>query len=138
MITASILSVIFLALAILHFYWALGGKWVFEAALPTKANGEFVFYPKPIESWVVGIGLLLFGGFYLTRLGIVSFPFSNLFSVIISWVIPSIFLLRTIGEFRYVGLFKKVKATDFAQRDSKFYTPLCFILFTLGILDIVF
>jgi hypothetical protein len=34
------------------------------------------------------------------------------------------FALRTIGEFRYVGLFKRVHSTPFARWDSRLFTPL--------------
>ena len=35
---------------------------------------------------------------------------------------------RTVGEFRYVGLFKRERGTRFAALDSCIYTPLCALL----------
>jgi len=49
-------------------------------------------------------------------------------------VITGIFLLRAIGEFRYVGFFKKIKTTPFGQRDTKYYSPLCLLIGIMGIL----
>lgn len=37
-------------------------------------------------------------------------------------------LLRGVGEFRYVGLFKRVKGSRFARNDTRFYSPLCLML----------
>ena len=42
-------------IAILHFYWTVGGKWGLEAALPTKENGESVLKPKWIDCLLVGL-----------------------------------------------------------------------------------
>jgi hypothetical protein len=39
-----------------------------------------------------------------------------------------ILLLRGIGDFRYVGLFKRVRDTPFARMDSRVYTPLVLAL----------
>jgi hypothetical protein len=35
---------------------------------------------------------------------------------------------RGVGDFRLVGLFKRVRGTRFARLDSRIYTPLCFAL----------
>jgi hypothetical protein len=35
---------------------------------------------------------------------------------------------RGVGDFRLVGLFKRVRGTQFARLDSRVYTPLCFAL----------
>lgn len=46
-------------------------------------------------------------------------------------VIPQI---RAIGDFKYVGVFKKVQRTGFARNDTKIYTPLCVIIATISFL----
>ena len=35
------------------------------------------------------------------------------------------FLARTVGEFRLVGVFKRVRGTPFATWDTWLFTPLC-------------
>jgi hypothetical protein len=50
------------------------------------------------------------------------------------WIIPSIFILRAIGDFKYVGFFKKIKDTEFAKADSKWFIPLCLTIGIFGIL----
>ena len=37
-------------------------------------------------------------------------------------------LARAIGEFRYVGFFKRVRSSRFAELDSLVYSPLCLML----------
>jgi len=39
-----------------------------------------------------------------------------------------IFAFRALGDFRYVGFFKRVRGNLFAQRDTWFYSPLCLLL----------
>ena len=41
------------------------------------------------------------------------------------WCIALVFLLRAIGEFRYLGFFKQVNDSLFAYWDTVLYTPLC-------------
>jgi Protein of unknown function (DUF3995) len=48
-------------------------------------------------------------------------------------VISLLFFLRAIGDFRYVGFFKKVKQTVFARLDSKYYSPLCLFIAVCGV-----
>ncbi len=37
-------------------------------------------------------------------------------------------VLRTVGDLRYVGVFKRVRRTRFAVRDTRIYTPVCGVL----------
>jgi len=60
-------------------------------------------------------------------------PLSRFLLSICGWAIPAIFLLRALGDFRYVGFFKKVKTTPFAKADTKFFSPLCLMLGLFGI-----
>ena len=39
---------------------------------------------------------------------------------------------RGIGDFRYVGFFKRVKGSLFATRDTYLYSPLCMVLAVLA------
>ena len=53
------------------------------------------------------------------------------------WLLAGVFLLRAIGDFRYVGFTKKVRATRFAQLDTRFYSPLCLLMSTNTLLVIL-
>jgi len=123
-----ILVAIFLVLAVIHFYWSLGGRWGFKKALPTNEKGEFMLLPRAIDSVIVGLGLSMFSVFYLSNIGFFNIPLSDRLLSIIYWVIPSIFSLRAIGDFKYVGFFKSIRNTDFSVLDTKFYSPLCLVI----------
>lgn len=133
MILSILLSVIFLVLGIIHFNWVIGGKFGFSEALPTKENGERVLNPKKLDSAIVGFGLTGFGMFYLLQSGLVVFNAPEWLMKYGGWIIPSIFLLRAIGEFKYVGFFKTVKKMDFAKWDTKLFSPLCLAIAIIGI-----
>ncbi|MEM7375700.1 MAG: DUF3995 domain-containing protein [Bacteroidota bacterium] len=128
-----LLATIFYLLSLLHCYWVGGGKWGFEAALPTKESGERIMNPRKIDSAIVGLGLFAFGSLYLLHSGIVPINLPSWVWRIGSWIVPGIFLLRAIGEFRYVGFFKKVRNTPFGQRDTKYYAPLCLGIGIIGL-----
>ncbi|WP_422362099.1 DUF3995 domain-containing protein [Reichenbachiella sp.] len=129
-----LLLLIFSVLACLHFSWALGSNWGFAAALPTTAEGEFLLQPTPIDSAIVGFGLLAFAIYYLLQTQWINKPLPNKINRIIGWIIPGIFLLRAVGDFQYVGIFKPPMETVFAQADFFFYSPLCLLIALLGFL----
>lgn len=131
-ILAIILFVIFLILSLIHINWSLGGTWGFEDAIPKNEDGKWMLKPKRIDSLIVGIGLLLFGSFYLIKESIIEFQLPSMVISGAGWIIPSIFLLRAIGDFRYVGFTKKVKTTAFAKKDSRYYSPLCLGISAIG------
>jgi len=128
-----ILSIIILLISILHFYCGFGGKWKKNEAVPTTEPGTKVLKPGRFACFVVAIGLLSFAIFALIRANILSISLPYWISVSGLWIIAAIFLLRTIGDFKYVGFFKKIKQTAFGRNDSKFYSPLCL---AIGILCI--
>ena len=127
-----LLVIIFLILSLIHFHWAVGGTWGFEAALPTRQNGERVLNPRKIDSFIVGAGLAGFAFFYLRMGHFLEFPLPGWIITIGKWLIPSIFLIRAIGDFKYVGFFKKIKTTDFGKNDSTIFSPLCLLIALLG------
>lgn len=129
-----VLIIAFIVLALIHFNWALGGEWGLEKALPTKENGQRVLSPGNFGSAVVGFGLMLFGLFYLSRSGCIDFELPKVIVTYAGWMIPAIFILRSIGDFKYAGFFKKVKSTEFGKIDSKLFSPLCLILGVFGII----
>lgn len=131
-ILSIILSSMFLILALIHFNWAIGGTWGFDASIPTNEKDEKIFNPKRIESFIVGFGLFLFSLFYFNQTTIINISIPTWLNNILTYLIPIIFLLRSIGEFKYVGFFKKFKQTKFADMDTKLFSPLCLIIFIFG------
>ena len=131
-ILTSILTICFLCLAILHFHWAIGGTWGLSNALPTKADGQKVIKPSRFATLIIAAGLLFFAFFYF-----INPEENNPKNWIFDYgriIIPLIFLLRVIGDFKYVGLFKKEKGSAFAKMDSKYYTPISAAIAGLGLI----
>ncbi len=116
---------LFVAIASIHFYWAFGGQWGIDSALPKSVDGERMLSPGPLATIIVGLGLLLFGALFLIKLNILDLAIPEVVSNYGLWGIGGIFALRALGDFRYVGFFKKIKNTSFAKKDSMFFIPLC-------------
>lgn len=127
-------SGVFAALALLHVYWAAGGAWGRAAAIPTAAaaagrgGGARLFNPTRAGTLAVAAGLLVAALVVLGRLGVRAAPLPGWVFVWGSWLIALAFLARVVGEFRYVGLFKRVRGTDFAYWDTWLFTPLCLFI----------
>jgi uncharacterized protein DUF3995 len=136
-----LVAAIFLSLALLHVYWAAGGVWGRGIAVPTVAptgggGGARLFNPTRTGTLAVAAGLLLAALVVLGRLGIQTAPVPGWVFALGSWFIALAFLARAIGEFRYVGLFKRVWGTDFANWDTWLFTPLClFIAVAAGVIS---
>lgn len=134
-IIAIISFLIFLFISFIHFYWAFGGKWGIDAVLPTKDdNNTKVLNPSILPTLIVAFGLLGFGLHILIISGLIAFDIPQWLSNYGLWIIASIFTLRAIGDFKYVGFFKKIKLTKFGKNDTKYYSPLCL---TIGILTLI-
>ncbi len=128
---ALIVSLIFLVLSLIHFNWAFGSKWGITKAIPTDNTGKKVMHPDAKASAIVGLGLLFFSLYYATHLIHLDLPGWTSY---IGWCISAIFILRSIGDFKYIGFFKKIKGTEFAEMDTKLYVPLCLVIGLIGIL----
>lgn len=128
----SLVIIIFLLLSGIHFYWAFGGKWGIDSALPSNGDGAKVLKPKAVTTIIVGAGLLSFSLFYLIKTNLLSINLPSWLLLSAGWILPSIFLLRVVGDFKYVGLFKRVKTTKFAKSDTKYFIPLCIFLAVAG------
>jgi len=134
MITGAILFIIFFSLACLHIYWGLGGRWGADAAVPATEHNEKLIKPKMRECFTVALWLLIFAFFVLIRAGIIRLHLPVVLSNFGLWIIAILFIIRAIGEFKYVGFFKKIKSTRFAELDTKYFSPLCLFI---GILSLV-
>ncbi|MCW5517881.1 DUF3995 domain-containing protein [Muriicola sp. Z0-33] len=133
-ILSILLSLVLVGLGMIHFNWVVGGKFGFAAALPTNENGERVLNPRKIDSALVGIVLTAFGIFYVIKSGLFEYHLPEWIMKYGSWIIPILFLLRAVGDFKYIGFSKSVKKTRFGILDTKLFSPLCL---TIGILGIV-
>jgi hypothetical protein len=133
-IIAIILFLVFLFISAIHFHWAIGGTWGSDSVLPTKENNEKVLNPSILATVIVALGVLGFGIFILVKSGILAFNLPYWLNQYGLWIIASIFILRAIGDFNYVGFFKKIKLTKFGKSDTKYFSPLCLLI---GILTLI-
>ena len=133
LLLAIILFLIFTVLGAFHFYWLLGGLLGLKKAIPTKGATANTFAIPKIATLFVGLVLVSFGLMYLLKTGLITIDIPDWLTTYGYWFIPVIFILRAIGEFNYVGFFKKIKNTEFAKADSKVFSPLCLGIGIVGI-----
>lgn len=131
---ALILFFIFLVLGAIHFYWLFGGIWGLKQAIPTKESESNSLEIPRFATLIVALVLFFFGLIYLLKTEIISFEIPQWVESYSSWGIPLIFFIRAIGDFKYVGFFKKIKNTEFGKADTKLFSPLCLFIGIMGLL----
>lgn len=126
MIISGISVFLLFCIGVLHVFWAFGGKWGSRVVIPaTSGSGELTFKPGIIITLIVAI--LLFNAALLLSIQgrlLPALPSSSWVQWG-CWLCVFVFGLRAIGDFKYVGLFKRVKQTRFATYDTVLFTPLC-------------
>lgn len=111
-----------LAVALLHVYWAAGGRALAAGAVPTR-HGTPLFRPGRAATLAVAAVLLGAALVAMNGAGVNWPPLSH------SWVRPAaavygaVFLLRAVGDFRYVGFSKRHRESAFARLDARVYSP---------------
>ncbi len=123
-----LLAVIFAVLSFFHLYWAAGGRFGGGTAIPTAGSGERLFNPSPLGTILVAAALFAAMLVVLGRLKIWGAFVPGWIFYSGTWVTSLLFLLRTIGDFRYVGFFKSVTETSFARWDTILFSPLCLFI----------
>ena len=117
-------TLILFIIALIHFYWALGGEYGLDKALPTNSQGDRLLNPSRFMTYIMGFILLGFTyvGYklYLNE--------TSLWIVRAGWGLAILFFLRAVGDFNVVGIFKKVRDTEFAKYDTWVYVPLCVLI----------
>ena len=128
-------SSLVLAISLVHFYWALGGrKWADRVFPQFAGTDKPVFTAGNWATILVAFIFLSFSGVIFLKTFGGFFRISNHWIDICAWVIGALFLLRAIGDFKYVGFTKSIRSTNFAAYDTKFFTPLSL---TIGLMIVV-
>jgi hypothetical protein len=123
----SINTIIFLTIAGFHFYWAFGGKFGSQSVIP-QMEGKLAFQPPFLATIMVALAMLVTA--WLSWM-----PSGNTENKILIYGnlgIGIVFLIRAIGDFKYVGFTKKIKDSTFAKNDNRYYSPLCLIISAIG------
>lgn len=101
-----------------HVYWATGGTWLIDRALPTTSAASFA--PGPILTLLVAAALTTFA----TLVGLVTFDVGP---TALRWLVTAgvvVLTLRAIGDTKVAGFTKTVRDTSFAMADDRWFTPL--------------
>jgi hypothetical protein len=131
MLSGVLAASLLIGLSAIHCYWAFGGQWGQSAVIP-EMEGKPRFHPGKGATLLVALLLAVAA---LTICGQLGFWGATLPPGLFSWgtrVIAGAFFLRVIGDFRLVGLFKRVRTTRFAYWDTHLYVPLCLIVAVLA------
>jgi uncharacterized protein DUF3995 len=119
---------IFAVLGSLHGYWAAGGRVGSAAAVPQGHDGAPLFRPGRATTVAVGLALWTAAAVLLARVRDLDKGHSAMLPRAGCLLLAVVFLARAVGDFRFIGLFKKRRSTRFAAFDSWVYTPLCLFL----------
>jgi hypothetical protein len=115
-------------LGLLHVAWAFGGRPRSAAVIPTQANGTPVVALGRGITLLIALGLFLSAFLLLERGGVGPGLLPRPWPAIGTAGVAAVLLLRGIGDFWYVGLFKRERSTPFSRMDTRLYTPLVLAL----------
>jgi hypothetical protein len=115
-------------LAIVHCFWAVGGRTGMVAAVPSGDRGP-LFKPGRIATLFVAAALMGLAGLFALSAGMFGrADWAQRWPAAALAVTALVFLARAVGEFNYVGLFKRRRPGSFARLDTLVYSPLCLAL----------
>lgn len=126
-VLAAIVSSLFLGIALWHFRMAFGPMTGASGAVPS-VEGKALFVPTRRSTLLVAVVLLLFAALVAATGGLFSLPLP---AVVLEWLSYGLafgLVARAVGDFKYVGLFKRVRGSAFARLDTLVYSPLCLLL----------
>ncbi len=126
--TGAVVSVTILVLiAATHIYWAMGGRSGKAVAVPER-NGLPAFKPGALATLGVAVALLIAAAIVAIQAGFIFQGKFQPYVFILSVALALVFLARAVGDFRYVGFFKRVVGSRFARLDTWVFSPLCVLL----------
>ena len=124
-VAGSVVVVLF-ALGLVHVYWGFGGRFGKAVAIPER-DGRPSFVPSKGATFVVAGCLFAAAFVVLVAAHTITTSFAPA-ARIATFGLAVVFAGRVVGDFRLVGIFKKVRGTRFARLDDVVYVPLCLAL----------
>jgi Protein of unknown function (DUF3995) len=124
---AWLLASVFAAIAVVHLYWACGGRRGATDAIPER-GGQRLFRPGAAATLVVAGLLTVASVLVLARAGLGAAVVPPAVSRWGTWGVAAVLTARAVGEFNYLGFFKRRRGTRFARLDTRFYSPLALAL----------
>ncbi len=128
MFLGGVIILVLIVLAAVHVFWALGGRTGLRSAIPEGENGQLLFQPRCPVTLAVTFFLLLAAAIVAAQSGMIAPHRLGQLPRLATSLLAALFALRAIGDFRYVGFFKRIRRTRFAYLDSMLYSPLCALL----------
>lgn len=114
------------AAALVHLYWAAGGRALVDAAIPTtEDNAKPTISPGPVATAAVAAVLTGFAGLLVAELTDLGPAGSD--TPVVRWLIMAgiaVLTARAIGDGRYAGFSKKFRDSAFGEMDDRFFTPI--------------
>lgn len=120
-------SIVFVLLALWHLWMALRPSAGLKAAVPS-VDGRPLFVPSRGATLAVAAALVVFAVLVSATGGLVDTGLARGVLVALSYALALGLLARALGDFRYVGFFKRVRGTRFARMDTFVYSPACALL----------
>ena len=124
-VLAIMLSVVLIFLAVLHFYWSIFGIKDPEAVLPTNVDTRTIKSPGKFGAVIVGLFLLGFAFVFINK--VIQYT-QGIWLDYAAIGIGILFMVRALGDFKYVGFFKTAKNSKFSLLDTRYYSPLCLLM----------
>jgi hypothetical protein len=117
-------AAVLLGLGALHVYWAGGGRWATDVAVPKRNDGDRIFVPSSASTLAVAILLCAAALVMLGRLGLWGQSLPRWPFVAGVWTLVVVFGARVVGDLRWFGLFRRTTGTQFSWWDTWLYVPL--------------
>jgi len=122
-----IVCITFITLALWHFKMAFGPVSGTSGSVPF-VDGKPLFVPSRGATIAVGAVLLLFALLVAVTGRVIPLVLPRVVLTWLSYGLALGLLARAIGEFKYVGFFKRVRGSRFATLDTLLFSPLCLLL----------
>ena len=114
-------------LSMLHVYWGVEGIESPSAVIP-EIDGKPAFIPAARDCYAVAAALALACILVTARGGLLRSPFPETWTQIGTISVGAVLSLRAIGDFHQMGFFKRVRGTQFAEWDTRLFSPLSLLL----------
>lgn len=124
---AAVASLTLVLAAAVHVYWALGGTWMLDVAVPPATSGGPAFQPGPVVTLLVAGALLVFSGLVMAA----ALGTGPTIVRTLVWLGVAVFTIRAIGDTKTAGFSKSDHSSAFAQADDRWFTPII-VLVALG------
>jgi hypothetical protein len=119
----------FVVIAIWHMYMAAVRGAGLSWAVPSR-EGRPLFRPSRGATLLVAVVLLFFAALVASCAGLWHVGIPHRVLLWLSYALALGLVGRAVGDFRYVGFFKRIHGSTFARLDSLIFSPLCLLLAT--------